>query len=295
MPIWRGKPLVSGDAEQGIGLGWMTPDLAALGDAVGPPLFLGLSNGAPRFVVDLSPWEPEALDDSSLDTFLDPSEQVHPGLPEGTRFAELRAVMNLISAVDGELAAVARALTQWHVSHRFCAACGAPSEVSDGGWRRNCPACGTDHFPRTDPVVIMLITRGNSVLIGRSPQWPEGMYSLLAGFVEPGESPEDAVRREVFEESGIRVGPVRYLASQPWPFPTQLMTAWAGEALSEDITLDPAELEDARWVTREDMAEIVRGEHPDITPARQGAIARAVIDAWLADRLDQLSSTAAPA
>ena len=132
----------------------------------------------------------------------------------------------------------------------------------------------------------MLITYGNSVLIGRSPGWPEGMFSLLAGFVEPGETLEAAVRREVFEESGVRVGQVEYLSSQPWPFPASLMFGCLGHATSQKITIDPAEIEDAMWVTREEMMDIVAGEHPTIFPARKGAIAHFLIENWLADTLD---------
>jgi NAD+ diphosphatase len=132
----------------------------------------------------------------------------------------------------------------------------------------------------------MLITHGNSVLMGRSPGWPEGMYSLLAGFVEPGETMEAAVRREVFEETGVRVGEVSYLASQPWPFPASLMLGCAGQAISRDITIDPSEIEDALWVTREEMMRIVAGEHASILPARKGAIAHFLLEHWLADRLD---------
>jgi NAD+ diphosphatase len=155
-----------------------------------------------------------------------------------------------------------------------------------GGWQRNCPDCGRSHFPRTDPVVIMLITRDDSVLVGRSPGWPEGMYSLLAGFVEPGETMEAAVRREVFEEAGIKVGHVDYLASQPWPFPASLMFGCSGEALSSEITLDPAELEDAMWVTRADMEIVFAGNHPIMKPAREGAIAHFLLDNWLQNSLD---------
>ncbi|WP_330848918.1 NAD(+) diphosphatase [Mangrovicoccus ximenensis] len=215
---------------------------------------------------------------------------MHPAFPAGTRFAELRAVMTRLPLLDAEAASLARALTQWHASHGFCAKCGAKSDMAQGGWQRLCPSCGTEHYPRTDPVVIMLVTHGNRVLLGRNERWPQGMYSLLAGFVEPGEAPEAAVRREVLEEAGVPVGQVRYLASQPWPFPTQLMTAWAGEALDDRITIDPEELEEARWVSREELAQAFRGEHPEITPARPGAIARAVLDHWLADRLGQLSA-----
>ncbi|HIF76500.1 MAG TPA: NAD(+) diphosphatase, partial [Sulfitobacter sp.] len=145
--------------------------------------------------------------------------------------------------------------------------------------------CGGAHFPRTDPVVIMLITHGNSVLMGRSPGWPEGMYSLLAGFVEPGETVEAAVRREVFEEAGVQVGAVSYLSSQPWPFPASLMLGCAGEALSRDLTIDPVEIEDALWVTREEMMDVFAGSHPRLLPARRGAIAHFLLENWLADTL----------
>jgi NAD+ diphosphatase len=155
-----------------------------------------------------------------------------------------------------------------------------------GGWQRNCPACGAHHFPRTDPVVIMLVTRVNAVLMGRSPGWPEGMYSLLAGFVEPGETLEAAVRREVFEEAGVRLGRVGYLASQPWPFPASLMFGCRAEALTEEITIDPAEIEAARWVPREEMLTVLAGRHPELRAPRRGAIAAFLIEAWLADRLD---------
>ena len=154
------------------------------------------------------------------------------------------------------------------------------------GWQRSCPDCGGQHFPRTDPVVIMLITRGNSVLMGRSPGWPEGMYSLLAGFVEPGETIEAAVRREVFEEAGIAVGQVTYLASQPWAFPSSLMFGCWGHALSHEITIDPTEIEDAIWVSRDDMLEAFAGQHPILMPARKGAIAQFLLRNWLADTLE---------
>ena len=133
----------------------------------------------------------------------------------------------------------------------------------------------------------MLITKGNAVLVGRSPGWPDGMYSLLAGFVEPGETIEAAVRREVFEEVGVQVGRVSYLASQPWPFPSSLMLGCAGDALTTKLTLDPNEIEDAKWVSREDMAQAFAGKHPTILPARKGAIAHFLLQAWLADRLDE--------
>jgi NAD+ diphosphatase len=132
----------------------------------------------------------------------------------------------------------------------------------------------------------MLITHGDSVLMGRSPGWPQGMYSLLAGFVEPGETLEAAVRREVFEESGVKVGEVGYLSSQPWPFPASLMFGCSGKALSEKINIDPVEIEDAMWVTRDEMMQAFAGDHPNILPARKGAIAHFLLENWLADSLD---------
>ncbi len=194
--------------------------------------------------------------------------------------------MTHLSARDAELAATARALFGWHRSHRFCATCGNESSIAVAGWQRNCHSCGTAHFPRTDPVVIMLITSQNKVLMGRSPGWPEGMYSLLAGFVEPGETLEAAVRREVLEETNIKVESVTYLSSQPWPFPSSLMFGCRGNAINEKITIDPNEIEDALWVSREDVLESFIGTHPFLKPAREGSIAHFLLHNWLADRLD---------
>ena len=277
--MWRGKPALHGT---GLCLVPVTnPALDAMEESA---LFLGIDAEGPLFAADISGWQPESLPKVS-DAFTDLSEIHHPALPEGAVFRELRQVMAALSPRDAELCATASAMFSWHRSHRFCARCGAGSEMEDGGWRRGCAACGGQHFPRTDPVVIMLITHGNDVLLGRSPGWPEGMYSLLAGFVEPGEPVEAAVRREVREEAGIAVGAVRYLASQPWPFPNSLMFGMAGEALSREIVLDD-ELEDALWLSREQMLEVVAGRHPRLKPPRPGAIAGFLIRNWLADSLD---------
>lgn len=277
LPLWRGKPLLEGEA-----LAWLATDHPALDPAL-PPVFLGLDGGAPRFACDLSRWAPDAA--SGDGGLLDTTEQRHPDLP-GLRFAELRSVMAALTAREGELAAIAKAVTGWHGTHGFCARCGAASDPVQAGWMRTCPACFAQHFPRTDPVAIMLVTRGNAVLVGRSPGWPEGMYSCLAGFVEPGETPEAAVRREVFEESGVRVGPVRYVAAQPWPWPGSLMLGFHAEAETTEINVDPAELEDALWLSREDLATALRGEHPRVRPPRGGAIAGWMLRRWLEDRVD---------
>ncbi|WP_316014868.1 NAD(+) diphosphatase [Roseobacter sp. HKCCA0434] len=278
--FWKGKPLLGpGDA-----LVWLAPH-ALPAEAVEAPIFLGLArDGAPRFAADLSGWAEVVADPAQLAQFHDPSRNPAPGLAEGQAFADLRATMGVLSAGDAGNAAMARGMLEWHRTHRFCARCGAASQPAKGGWSRACPSCGASHFPRTDPVVIMLITHGNDVLLGRSPGWPAGMYSLLAGFMEPGETVEAAVRREVMEEASLRVGAVRYLASQPWPFPASLMIGCAGEALERDIRLDPVELDDAIWVSRERCLAAMAGDDPDLKPARKGAIARHLLDMWLEDR-----------
>jgi len=282
MVLWRGKPLVTG--EDSLDLVRLPLDHALFDDVVRPAILLGREDGAAIFAQDISGWTPSDLDAEALGKFVDPSEQVHPACPEA-RFAELRRIMIRLDARDAELAATAKAVHGWHSTHGFCAVCGAPSDMAQAGWQRVCPSCGANHFPRTDPVVIMLVTHGNKTLLGRSPGWPEGMYSCLAGFVEPGETLEAAVRRETFEEAGVRVGEVRYLASQPWAFPSSLMMGMHGLAETTEITLDPLELEDARWVTREEVADAAAGLRPGLLPARKGAIAHFLLHNWLADTL----------
>lgn len=282
LPMWRGKPLTRADGAE---LGWLAQGHPTLAHGR-PPVFLGKIDGFGHFTQDISDWTPEAGAEAVQAGFLDQSAQHHPALGQDYAFLELRAIMTRLSSMEAECAATARAILHWHRSHGFCATCGAASDLAMAGWQRSCPACGAQHFPRTDPVVIMLVTHGNSVLLGRSPGWPEGMYSCLAGFVEPGETIEAAVRREVFEEAGVRLGAVRYLASQPWPFPASLMLGCAADALDTALTIDPAELEDALWLNREDVLAAMAGEHPRVKPARKGAIAHFLLSNWLADRLD---------
>jgi NAD+ diphosphatase len=277
--FWRGK-ILADDA----GRPTLVPlDHPALADAREAPIFLGLTPDGPRFAADLTLWTPHE-DATTIGQFIDQSLQVHPAFP-GNTFVEIRGLMPSLTLLDGECIATGRALLGWHATHRFCANCGEPSLPDSPGWVRKCPQCGTQHFPRTDPVVIMAITHGDRLLLGRGPSWPERMYSLLAGFVEPGETIEAAVRRETFEESAITVGPVRYVACQPWPFPMSLMFGCHGEATSEAITIDPVELVDARWVTRDEVLQILAGEHADIGRPRPGAIAGALIEAWAHGKL----------
>jgi NAD+ diphosphatase len=281
LPLWRGRVCVT-DEGDATALVWIGPDHPVLQGA-GERILLGRDEGTACFAVDISAsHSPAAAAGGSFDATREP----HPAFAPDQGFADLRGVMAALSPRQAELAATARALAEWHRSHGFCAACGAQSVMTQGGWQRQCPTCAAPHFPRTDPVVIMLVTRGNRVLLGRSPGWPEGMYSLLAGFIEPGETVEAAVRREVAEETGVPLGAVGYLASQPWPFPANLMLGCRAEALDDRITLDPAELEDALWVSREDMVLAFAGQHPRLRPSRRGSIAQFILNAWLADRLD---------
>lgn len=289
LPMWRGRPLVTGISGRGgdLHLMLLASDHPLMALQTSPPLFLGQEGPRPVFAADLSGWDPE---DQAKDGGPGDPGQEQPAprlgdLPEDARFPDMRGILLGLTAFEGELAATARGIIEWHRSHGFCAACGAATEMAEAGWRRDCPSCGRQHFPRTDPVVIMLITHGNSVLVGRSPGWPYGMYSLLAGFMEPGETIESAVAREVMEEAGVPIGPVRMLASQPWPFPASLMIGCAAEAYDRSLKLDPNEIEDAMWVSREELVEVFSGTHPVMRKPRSGAIAQILMKNWLAGTL----------
>ena len=182
---------------------------------------------------------------------------------DGLRDLRSLAMEEALPAAELGMLAQARSLLQWHERRTYCSNCAARLEMADAGYRRHCPGCGMDHFPRTDPVVIMVVRHQGNILLGRQSSWKPGMYSALAGFVEPGETIEDAARREVFEESGVRVGAVRYVTSQPWPFLSNLMIGLVGDAVSAEITLDAKELEDARWFTSEEARMMVERTHPD--------------------------------
>ncbi|WP_243374307.1 NAD(+) diphosphatase [Microvirga solisilvae] len=191
------------------------------------------------------------------------------------------AVRGLVPQEELGILAMAKTMLDWHNRHRFCANCGAPTQAAQAGFRRDCAACGTQHFPRTDPVVIMLITRGDKCLMGRQARFADKMYSCLAGFLEPGETVEDAVRRETFEEAGIRVGEVRYLTSQPWPFPSNIMIGCVGEAISDEINFDREELEDARWFTKDDVRRMLDGTHEEFAAPSPIAIANHLLREWV--------------
>jgi NAD+ diphosphatase len=237
-------------------------------------VFLGLIDKAPRFATgfDAAAVEPlKTRDDLKL--------------------TDLRtiAVHGLVDVEHLPPLAEAKALLGWHARHRFCPNCGAPTNLVDAGWRRDCPSCKVQHFPRTDPVAIMLPIAGERCVLGRSPRFAPTMWSCLAGFVEPGEPIEEAVRREVLEEVGIVCGRVKYFASQPWPFPMSLMIGCHAEALSDDIVVDHGELEDARWFDREEVALMLLRKHPQgLTATLPHAIAHHIIRRYIEEGADVL-------
>jgi NAD+ diphosphatase len=235
-------------------------------------VFLGLCDGAARFAIGLDPKDIEALK-ARDDLFI----------------LDLRsiAMRGLVDADHLPPLAEGKALLHWHGRHRFCSNCGAASNLVDAGWRRDCPACKVQHFPRTDPVVIMLPVSGDRCVLGRSHRFAGSMWSCLAGFIEPGEAIEDAVRRETREEVGVTCGRVAYFATQPWPFPTSLMIGCHAEALSDEIVIDRTELEDARWFDREEIALMLLGKHPaGLTPPPTVAIAYHIIRAWVEEEIE---------
>lgn len=222
-------------------------------------VFIGLTNGAARFAIGLDPASAEAL--KPRDEFV---------------VTDLRsiAVRGLVEPDHLPPLAEGKALLNWHMRHRFCPNCGAPTRLVEAGWRRDCPSCRTQHFPRTDPVVIMLAIHGERCLLGRQTRFAKGMWSCLAGFVEPGETLEEAVHREVFEEVGIEIDDVRYHTSQPWPFPHSLMLGFNARYVSGDLVLQESEIVDAQWYDATDL--------PQIPPGM--SIARRLIDDWIARR-----------
>ena len=238
LPLWQSKVLVTvGDAPRPVFLKWDELGQAMQDDS--EALFLGEDDGCGLFAMELRT-----------------EDDVPPSYPAGVgSFRDLRAIGPLLSKKDGALLAYAKTLTYWHGRNHFCGACGSRSEVREGGHVRVCssPDCGAFHFPRTDPAIIVLIRCGEKCLLGRQPIWPKRMYSVIAGFVEPGESAEAAVVREAFEEAGARVKNVFYHSSQPWPFPCSLMLGFNAEAESESVRLGDKELEDARWFTRQEL------------------------------------------
>ena len=230
-------------------------------------IFLGLDDGAPVFGMGIGAASTEDLMGR-----------------KDVAVENLRAVAASGAVQPRELStiAMAKSLVGWHQRHGFCANCGTRTSMSQGGWRRDCPSCKAEHFPRTDPVVIMLVTHGDRCLLGRQKQFPPGMWSCLAGFVEAAETIEDAVRREVLEESGIRCTDVHYYMTQPWPYPSSLMIGCTARATTEEIVVDRSELEDARWFDRAEATLMMKRQHADgLAGPHPFAIAHHLVGRWL--------------
>ena len=243
-------------------LAWISGDAAASLD--GPRFLLGLRNGMAHFAVDVS--------------------QGNEDLTEGgeRQFVDVRTAGMLVSAEDAGIAAQARAQVDWHARHRFCSVCGQPTEALRGGQQRTCGSCGADHFPRTDPVIIVVVTDGDRCLLGQSHGRLSQMrmFSALAGFMDQGESIEEAVRREVLEEAGIQVGAVRYHSSQPWPFPSSLMIGCHADALTTDLRPDDVEMLSVQWFERATVRRALAGEDAELRVPASFAIAHHLIRAW---------------
>jgi NAD+ diphosphatase len=264
--LWEGRPLLEVGEEPR--LAWL-PMAQARAVVPDRELFLGLWKGAPAFAVEV---------EGSIDPTAGPLRGV--GL-----FHEMREAAALLPGPDAAMAGTARSLFDWRRRHGFCAACGVQTADACGGWKRICPACKTEHFPRVDPVTIMLaVYRGGDeprCLLGRQAAWPEGRMSALAGFLEPGETIEEACAREIEEEAGLTVTAVRYHSSQPWPFPGQLMIGLICEVDSEDAAPDQTELEAVAWLTKAEAAAVLAGTHPAIKAPARIAIARTLLQAWV--------------
>ncbi|HKY94159.1 MAG TPA: NAD(+) diphosphatase [Kiloniellales bacterium] len=267
LPVWQARNLVDDPAEPG--LAWIDNGRAAELLQGGAQATLLGQQGAELYI---------CLECSHLET---PDHA--PALAGCGHFVDLRTVGPLLPGPTAALLATARAYAQWHARHRFCGLCGSPTQVEEAGHQRRCTnaACGASHFPRTDPAVIMLIHDGRDrAILGRQTIWPPGMHSVLAGFVEPGESLEEAVAREVKEEVGIDVAEVTYHSSQPWPFPSSIMLGFWARALDPRLQVDPHELETARWISRAEM--LASPENESFKLPRRDSIARRLIEDWLA-------------
>jgi NAD+ diphosphatase len=269
MPMWRLMPFLANSAS-GRRAGWITTGLASqIMTQETAAIFLGVVNENAHFAIDLGLGS------------ADPSQS--GALANLGSFEDLRTVAEAIDPGDAAILAQAKSIIDWHQRHKFCANCGQKTAPADAGYKRYCEGCETEHFPRTDPVVIMLAVYADKCLLGRQKKWPRGFYSALAGFVEPGESIEEAVARELYEEAAVKAGIVQYHSTQPWPYPSSLMIGCFAEALNEDVIVDQTELEDARWFTKDELREALAGRGPIRCPPPL-AIAHQLIKTWVEHR-----------
>ncbi|HYL59048.1 MAG TPA: NAD(+) diphosphatase [Candidatus Acidoferrales bacterium] len=269
LPMWRLEPFLLGPEKSGppIALGLLRPGIAdPLAGAGASCIFLGLDGDTAVFALDIS----EATDPANVGPLA--------GLGY---FRDARMAASIVSIKDAAIIGQAKAMIDWHQRHGFCPRCGAPTKMMDAGYRRLCGKCNAEHFPRVDPVVIMLATHGEACLVGRGKQFPPGMFSALAGFVEPGETIEEAVRRELMEEASVKVGEVNYYATQPWPFPSSLMIGCFAKAENRDAKADENELAEVRWIERGVARQLLDGRQVDgLRVPPPIAIAHHLIKTW---------------
>lgn len=263
VPVWRSRNLIA-NPEEPKGVFLSASRVRALLNTQDTTVFLGLRNKIPHIAIDFSRIGETA------------ANNLHPG----GEFVDLRAVGPVMDRAEASILAYAKGIIYWHTRHKHCGNCGSATEIREAGHLRNClnDTCKTPNFPRTDPAVIMLVSDGDRALLGRKAEWTEGMYSTLAGFVEPGESLEQAVEREVMEEAGVEITNIRYHSSQPWPFPASLMLGFYADAVTVKLKRDDEELEDLRWFTRKELAD---GGAGIASRPRSDSIARRLIDEWI--------------
>ncbi|WP_304166076.1 NAD(+) diphosphatase [Phenylobacterium aquaticum] len=263
--LWNGKPFVEKAANGDLQIAYLPARLVE-----------ELAGGAERLLF-LGLWKETAIFAVDLEGGADPGEGPLAGLG---RFEDLRGVALRLPATDAAMVATAKAMFEWRRRHRFCASCGEASETAEGGWKRICPSCKVEHFPRTDPVVIMLAVFEDRCMLGRQEIWPKGMFSALAGFLEPGESIEEACARELEEEAGLKTASVAYHSTQPWPYPSSLMIGLIAQVESDDATPDQTELSEVRWFTKAEARALLAGEVPATFAPPPMAIAHQLIKAW---------------
>lgn len=266
LAIWNGRPLVEDAKEGGKQIAYLPAKLVAdLAQGEERLLFMGLWKDTAVFAVD-------------LEGSADPADGPLEGLG---KFEDLRAVALKLPPTEAAIVATAKQMFEWRRRHGHCAVCGQPSRAVDGGWKRKCPSCETEHFPRTDPVVIMLPYHGDRCMLGRQEAWPKGMFSALAGFLEPGESIEEACARELNEEAGLHAVKVRYHSTQPWPYPSSLMIGLIAEVEDEEGSPDQTELSEVRWFTRDEARQLIAGQIEGVAAPQRMAIAHQLIKAWV--------------